>query len=42
MAWKVKVGENKVTKITENKKFHIAESFLHNFGAAGENFGLRI
>ena len=23
-------------------KFHVADSFPHNFGAAGENFGLRI
>ena len=42
MAWKGQSCENKVTKSTENIKFHVAESFLHNFGAAGENFGLGI
>ena len=31
----------KVIKSAENFKFHVAESFLCNFGGAGENFGLR-
>ena len=39
---KVKVSENKVIKSIENMKFDVAESFLHTFGAAGENFDLRI
>ena len=39
---KVKIKENKVTKSAENMKFHVAESFLFNFGAAGEILGLII
>ena len=34
-------SENKVTKSAENLKFYVVRSFLCNFGAAGESFGLR-
>ena len=37
----VKFGENKFTKSAEYMKFHIAGSFICNFGATSENFGLR-